>query len=93
MMGSPGVSDNSIKTSPLTREGKTKMTWIKTDSIGDKPWYRSRTIITGIVMAIVTVLDLFGIPIPDAVIEGMLALLIIFLRLGNGSKIVKKFTK
>lgn len=91
-MGSPAISNNSIKTSPAINKGKETKLMSNAKSNGEKPWYKSRTILTAIVYGIVKVVTAFGIPIPEVIPEAILALVFIFLRLGNGSSIIKKLT-
>lgn len=52
-----------------------------------KAWYRSKTIWTAILYGLCNVLRAFGINIPDSLPEAVLAMMIIFLRLGNGTSI------
>lgn len=52
-----------------------------------KPWYKSKTIWTAIIYGLCNAVKAFGINIPDSLPEAVLAMMIIFLRLGNGTSI------
>lgn len=53
----------------------------------EKPWWKSRTVWSAVVYGATEIGQAFGLPIPEAVPAGILALLLIFLRLGNGTSI------
>lgn len=52
-----------------------------------KHWYKSKTIWTAIIYGLCNMVKAFGLNIPDSLPEAVLAMMIIFLRLGNGTSI------
>lgn len=52
-----------------------------------KSWYKSKTIWTAIIYGLCNVVKAFGVNLPDSLPEAVLAMMIIFLRLGNGTSI------
>lgn len=52
-----------------------------------KPWYKSKTILAAIIYGLCNVVKALGVNIPESLPEVVLAMVVIFLRLGNGTSI------